>query len=149
MVECHLAKVKVAGPNPVSRSTKMRSNPLFGQSQSASEQCRDEDTQGSRERSEPPRTRSKYSTRTREESAVGKVGTTCGYPVSRSTKMRSNLLFGQSQSASEQCWDEDTQGSRERNLRRVKSQFKPKSHNMGLRKVVRRQRQYFGTIAKW
>ncbi len=39
MVECHLAKVKVAGPNPVSRSTNSRqgNNPTR----------RDEDPQGS------------------------------------------------------------------------------------------------------
>ena len=28
MVECHLAKVKVAGPNPVSRSTRKRKDTL-------------------------------------------------------------------------------------------------------------------------
>ena len=83
-VQSEKSAQRAAIPSPAPQ--KKRSNPLFGQSQSASEQYRDEDTQGSRERSEPPRTRSKYSTRTREESAVGKVGTTCGYPVSRSTK---------------------------------------------------------------
>ena len=81
MVECHLAKVKVAGPNPVSRSKKER------KTHSPLRIPRIADCDGMRTRGPagflPPQTSSRIKRSVRKRRTENCL---CGYPVSRSKK---------------------------------------------------------------